>query len=117
LGKEIGGNVTGIRALVGDEDCFGGSIQTVDADNAKDLALGERGEQATRAENFVDAGDFLRAKCECTNRLRTSESVDARDLCDMRGGETFMESGNVVAANLKVSDAMVAAIAPHLGSL
>ena len=38
-------------------------------------------------------------------------------LCDMRGGETFMESGNVVAANLKVSDAMVAAIAPHLGSL
>ena len=38
-------------------------------------------------------------------------------LCDMRGGETFMKSGDVVAANIKVSDAMVAAIAPHLGSL
>ena len=38
-------------------------------------------------------------------------------LSDMRGGETFMEKGDVVAANLKVADAMVAAIAPHLGSL
>ena len=38
-------------------------------------------------------------------------------LCDMRGGETFMDKGDVVAANLKVGDAMVAAIAPHLGTL
>jgi myo-inositol-1(or 4)-monophosphatase len=38
-------------------------------------------------------------------------------LCDMRGGETFMEKGDVVAGNLKVAEAMVSAIAPHLGSL
>lgn len=33
---------------------------------------------------------------------------------DFTGGERFMDNGHVVAANLKVGDALVKAIAPHL---
>jgi hypothetical protein len=33
---------------------------------------------------------------------------------DFRGESGFMQSGNVVAANLKVGDAMLAAIGPEL---
>ena len=61
--------------------------------------------------------------CERLNQDLKAQSYNGEpvrvhiDTRDMRGGETFMEKGDVVAANLKVADAMVAAIAPHLGSL
>jgi myo-inositol-1(or 4)-monophosphatase len=35
-------------------------------------------------------------------------------LSDFRGGEDFMNSGNVIAGNIKVADAMLAAITPQL---
>lgn len=34
---------------------------------------------------------------------------------DFAGGDRFIDTGNIVAANIKVGDAMLAAIAPHRG--
>jgi hypothetical protein len=55
--SRVGGGQLRVRRLVGDDHCFGGAGQPVDADDAEDLAFGQRGEEAAWAVDLVDAGD------------------------------------------------------------
>src|SRR4051794_1742302 len=63
LGEQVGGDVFWIGGIVGNQDRLGGTVETINADDAKDLTLGERGKEPARAQNFVQFGNTVRAVC------------------------------------------------------
>ena len=83
LREEVGGNPFRIRAAVSDAADFRGACNHVDADGAKDEALGHSDEGIARACNLEDRFDGLGAVRQHRNALRAADFVD------------FLHAGNV----------------------
>ena len=85
LGQQIGRGQFGIGALVGDDHRLGGAGQAVNADDAVDLAFGQRGEEVARTADLVDRLDALGAKGQRADGLGAAADVDGVDADDVGG--------------------------------
>ena len=83
LRQQVGGGQRGVGGFVGDHHRLGGAGEPVDADHAKDLALGQRLEQAAGAADLVDAGNARRAIGQRADRLRPAGDIDRVDADDV----------------------------------
>ncbi len=79
LREQIGGGEGGRHAAVGDDHHLGRPGERVDADRARDLALGQRDVAVAGADDDVDRADGLGAVGERGDRLRTADAVHLGD--------------------------------------
>ena len=84
LGKEIGGDKSGIGGSIGEDDDLGGARDHVDADDAKDTALRRRDIGVAGPDDLEDGRNGLRPIGERGDRLRPADPVDFVDAGDPR---------------------------------
>src|SRR5690606_30212073 len=95
LRKEVGSDVFGIGAFVGNDHRLGRAVDGVDADIAEDLLLGDGDEKATRPGDLVDTGDRLGAVGEGSDALCAAGLEYAVDASDISGDELHGGDGTV----------------------
>ena len=87
LGEQVGGDELGRRVVVGDHDELRRPGDRVGADDARDLALGQRDVDVARPDDHVDGADGLGAVRERGDRLRATDPVHLVDPGERRGGQ------------------------------
>ncbi len=95
LCRQIGGGELGRRAGVGDDDHLRRSRERVDADHARDFALGGGHVGVPRPHDHVDGADALGAVRERRDRLGTAHPVQLGDADRRRGGERRLRDAAV----------------------
>ena len=76
LGEQIGGDPVGLGRFISDDKDFAWARKKVDTNSSKDLAFGFDDKGISRAKNLVDPRDCRGAKGECSNRLRTTDTIN-----------------------------------------
>ncbi len=87
LRKEIGRRKRSGGTAVGDDDHLRRPRERLDADDARDLALGGGDVRIARPRDHVDRGDGLGAVRHRRDRLRTTDSEHRVDTDERGGGE------------------------------
>ncbi len=87
LGEEVGGGEARRHAAVGDDDDLRRPGVGIDADDARDLALGQRDEPVARPDDHVDRAERLGAEGEGGNGLRATDPVHVGDPDQGGGGQ------------------------------
>jgi len=112
LAEQIGRDESRIGFRVGDDEHLARPGEHVERDFAVHLALGQRDEDVSGADDFVHAADGLRPVGERRDRMGAADAIDLGHSQAARGGERLRPDGPVGPAGRDDGDSLTPATMP-----